>query len=501
MPACRLVISLALAAVALTAAAPAAAQPSPAPLQVPFPANADYPPGQVASLTVLRHSYVQGVDVNVDWSSVEKTNDPPHQPTYNWSALKAAADTAYDRGKHIILVVRAANETGGATGSACMPDSAQILPSWEIADLQHQPGLNDFTGLYCDSDLQTLIPDWFSSQFQNAWLTFIDALAHYVSTQPYYPYISYVRIGVGLGGEAFPVMPDGVGSGCAAGKLPCQTDASRDLADITAGWIPRSENFPQEWEDFQESMLAGYEAAFPAVTTDGTDVPAPPLIYPIDAQPTIPGHRNPVDYEVADWATGTYRNIGIGSEGLRPGGIRPTYADWGKLLPMVFANNPDVYLQFQTLQPTTTAANEAGLITAAEDYGAKSIEWYESTFLQGSGHKIGPPSSQDMTQYQTWVNHNCHPGCPAPSNPATVTPAITSFTPTSGPAGTKVTITGQKLWNATVTFNGRAQATLVFDSGTKIIAVVPASASTGHITVTTPADSTGTASSATFTVT
>jgi hypothetical protein len=497
----RLVIPLALAAVALTAAAPAPAQPGQVPLQVPFPANVDYPPGQVASSTVLGDPYVQGVDVNVDWSSVEKTNDPAGKPTYNWNALKAAADAAYDQGKHITLVVRAANETGGATGSACTPDPAtQILPSWEITDLQHQSALNGFTGLYCDSDLETLVPDWFSAQFQNAWLTFIHALAHYVSQQPYYANISYVRIGVGLGGEAYPVMPNGVGSGCAAGTRPCQTDASRDLAAITTGWIPPSENFPQQWEDFQESMLASYDAAFPAVTIHGTDVPAPPLIYPIVMQPTISGHQNPVDYEVADWATKTYSNIGIGSEGLPPGGIRPTYADWENLLPMVFANNPDVYLQFQTLGPTTKATDEAGIITAAEDYGAKSIEWYQSTFLQGSGSHVGPPSSHDMAQYQTWVSNNCRPGCPAPSNPATVTPVITSFTPTSGPPGTRVTITGQKLWNATVKFHG-AQATLASDSGTKIIAVVPADASTGDITVTTPADSTGTASSAKFIVT
>ncbi|HEV3289243.1 MAG TPA: IPT/TIG domain-containing protein, partial [Streptosporangiaceae bacterium] len=81
----------------------------------------------------------------------------------------------------------------------------------------------------------------------------------------------------------------------------------------------------------------------------------------------------------------------------------------------------------------------------------------------------------------------------------TVTPGISSFTPASGAAGTTVTITGQNLSGATkVAFNATV-ATVVSDIATKIVTTVPAGATTGHISVTTPA---GTAtSSATFTVT
>ncbi len=78
-----------------------------------------------------------------------------------------------------------------------------------------------------------------------------------------------------------------------------------------------------------------------------------------------------------------------------------------------------------------------------------------------------------------------------------IPPTITSFTPTSGIAGSKVTITGTNFTGATyVRFNG-ANTTFTVVSATKITATVPSLGSTGTISVTTPS---GTAtSSATFT--
>jgi IPT/TIG domain len=78
-------------------------------------------------------------------------------------------------------------------------------------------------------------------------------------------------------------------------------------------------------------------------------------------------------------------------------------------------------------------------------------------------------------------------------------PTITSFTPTAGPVGTTVTITGTNLTGATsVKFNG-VSATITSNTATQIVTKVPTGATTGPITVTTPS---GTATSATnFTVT
>ena len=79
-----------------------------------------------------------------------------------------------------------------------------------------------------------------------------------------------------------------------------------------------------------------------------------------------------------------------------------------------------------------------------------------------------------------------------------VLPTITSFSPTSGRAGTHVIINGNTFLNTkSVTFNGVA-ANFTINSSTKITAGVPSGATSGRISVTTPS---GTATSATnFTV-
>jgi bacillolysin len=79
-------------------------------------------------------------------------------------------------------------------------------------------------------------------------------------------------------------------------------------------------------------------------------------------------------------------------------------------------------------------------------------------------------------------------------------PAITSFTPTSGPVGTTVKVAGTNLTGATaVRFNGVPSSAFTVDSPTSITATVPLGATSGTIGATTPD---GTATSPTsFTVT
>jgi len=88
------------------------------------------------------------------------------------------------------------------------------------------------------------------------------------------------------------------------------------------------------------------------------------------------------------------------------------------------------------------------------------------------------------------------------SSPAAfaVVPSITSFSPTSGPVGTAVTIAGNSFTKATsVTFGGVAATSFQVISDTEVKALVPTGAVTGPIAVTTPG---GTGTSATkFTVT
>jgi hypothetical protein len=79
-------------------------------------------------------------------------------------------------------------------------------------------------------------------------------------------------------------------------------------------------------------------------------------------------------------------------------------------------------------------------------------------------------------------------------------PTITSFSPTRGPVGTSVTVTGTNFTRATaISFNSvNAPGFVVNGAGTRITVAVPTGATTGPIAITSP-DGTGT-SSTNFTV-
>jgi fibronectin-binding autotransporter adhesin len=94
------------------------------------------------------------------------------------------------------------------------------------------------------------------------------------------------------------------------------------------------------------------------------------------------------------------------------------------------------------------------------------------------------------TEVQTVFNVGANGKCYTPPT----APAISGFSPSSGPIGTVVTITGSGFTNASsVKFNGNS-ASFTVDTAAQITATVPASASTGLISVATAG---GTANSAT----
>ena len=81
----------------------------------------------------------------------------------------------------------------------------------------------------------------------------------------------------------------------------------------------------------------------------------------------------------------------------------------------------------------------------------------------------------------------------------TAAPTLTQLTPSSGPVGTSVTLTGTGLSGTTgVSFNGTAASTFAVVDANTVTATVPAGATTGNVTVTT---SGGSSNGVAFTVT
>jgi hypothetical protein len=69
-------------------------------------------------------------------------------------------------------------------------------------------------------------------------------------------------------------------------------------------------------------------------------------------------------------------------------------------------------------------------------------------------------------------------------------PAISGFTPSSGPVGTEVIVSGANFVNVTaVKFNGASASSFTIESATQLRAIVPAAASTGRISIVTTAGS------------
>ncbi len=130
-------------------------------------------------------------------------------------------------------------------------------------------------------------------------------------------------------------------------------------------------------------------------------------------------------------------------------------------------------VMFNTTAATTYVVNSATQITATVPVGATTGPLHVTT--------TGGGPANSTTNFTVVTG-----------------PSITSFTPTSGPVGTTVTITGTNLTGVTaVKFNGTT-AVFTTSTATSVTATVPSGATTGKITVTTPG---GTATSATdFTV-
>jgi hypothetical protein len=140
--------------------------------------------------------------------------------------------------------------------------------------------------------------------------------------------------------------------------------------------------------------------------------------------------------------------------------------------------------------------SDGSLVTRWGDYTAMTIDPDGCTFWYAGEYYANQPTTKEQDDWRTRISSFQLPGC---SGTVAQPPGVTSFAPTSGTAGTSVTVTGSNFTGATtVAFNGTA-ATFSVDSASQITATVPAGATSGPISVTTGGGTGPSASS--FTVT
>ena len=151
----------------------------------------------------------------------------------------------------------------------------------------------------------------------------------------------------------------------------------------------------------------------------------------------------------------------------------------------------------QTSDPTTQAISRAGSAGDLWVLAARSGSGTTPVTISGL-----PPSVSSATVYtedrsvsltngsltdgfDRWGVHVYHlvPQGPPPPPPA---PTVSSISPTSGPVGSTVTITGTELATTTTVAFGGVAAGFTVVSATELSATVPAGAATGPISVTTP---------------
>jgi hypothetical protein len=115
-------------------------------------------------------------------------------------------------------------------------------------------------------------------------------------------------------------------------------------------------------------------------------------------------------------------------------------------------------------------------------------------------HPLANVPSEQLQRLYCGLRFSGLPIASRKNKPYRVKPLVKTFSPSSGPLGTSVTITGTGLINTTrVTFGGVLATTFTANSDTQVTAAVPTGAKTGRIAITTPG---GIATSATsFTVT
>jgi hypothetical protein len=263
-------------------------------------------------------------------------------------------------------------------------------------------------------------------------------------------------------------------------------------------------------------------------TPDGTATSATDFVVTVPAAPTITSFSptsGPVGTSVtingSDFGGATSVKFGraaattfsVNTPGTRITATVPTGASTGKVsvtTPSGTATSEADFVVTTTSAPTISSFSPTSgpvgtsvRINGTGLAGATSVKFggvAAGTFsVNGAGTRVTATVPSGAVTGKITVTTPGGTATSAADFTVTIAPSITSFTPTSGPVGTVVTIHGTAFTGATsVKFGGVAATSFAVNSATQITATVPVGAVTGKISVTT-AGGTGT-SSTSFTV-
>jgi len=287
----------------------------------------------------LNNPNIAAVDINMNWASVE-----PQQGVFNWKPADDEMAAWVQQGKKFTIVARFINEGRGNC------NGFQMLPAWEISRVPY----------FCSTTGQ-IIPDYFDATFKADLKAYAQAIAQHMAASPYRDKLLYIRLGIGMGGEGFPV--------------PNPTNAN--IAD--AGQLQNYGYTPTAWAAWQRDLMTYYKSVFPFTT----------IIYPVNGQDIDQATGQDVSVENANWAAA--HGFGVGQQGLRPGTQSPLFQS-------LRSRYPHLYIQYQTFGVANSYEAVQADIQAAERNGAQTIEWYSRNAVN--------PNYQDLfAQWQQTVNN------------------------------------------------------------------------------------------------
>jgi uncharacterized repeat protein (TIGR03803 family) len=314
-------------------------------------------PNATQNTFLLPQPNVAGQVIFVAWSVVN-----PASGSYDWSTVETAIAPWWAGGKKTALIVWAVSDSQGSSAT----------PSYVLEQLPPTVSCNYFTN----------VPDFTAPAFASAYSTFLAVLfAKYGSD----PRIAYIRVGIGAGGETFPVCPAAL-------------EASYGLTQAA-------------WQSYADGILAAESLLLASV----------PVQVGLNCYGTPCPVNNPYRFPENLAALAAQYGMGIGHEALQESDLTAWNAglgcdsNWCALFP----EYPSEFHDLQFAEPTCAngdcpVGSPIQLLPFAADRGADVVEMLAATDLTIA---YGPnPGPYTLAYQQAIANFVSAVGAKAPTN-------------------------------------------------------------------------------------